>query len=218
MIWTRTISIRSVGLRQSIFLPVQRRCRSTPSDASSSSSSPFAWYVKKLDSHPHLTKGITSGIISGAGDLICQFLANDDDDWDYLRAGRFFLMGSFFCAPISHVWYNALSTRLLPGARTLKKVGQRLLVDQFGFAPIFLPSFMAVLWTMEGRSNIPQQLVEVTPDLMVANWSLWIPAMTINFGFVPLKYQVLFGNVVALLWSVYVSYANAESKERQETP
>ena len=90
------------------------------------------------------------------------------------------------------------------------------MVDQFGFAPIFLPSFMGVLWTLEGRSNIPQQLVEVSPDLIVANWSLWVPAMTINFGFVPLKYQVLFGNVVALLWNVYLSYMNAVSKEHQE--
>jgi hypothetical protein len=33
-----------------------------------------AWYSKKLDTHPLLTKGITSGMIAGTGDFICQYL------------------------------------------------------------------------------------------------------------------------------------------------
>jgi hypothetical protein len=215
---TSTMAMRSVGLRQSVILPLQRRCASSDSSLSSSSSSLFGWYAKKLDSHPLLTKGITSGIISGTGDVICQFLSNPDGGGglDFLRTGRFFLMGAFWVAPVTHLWYGALSTRLLPGKRTVWKVGQRLAVDQFAFSPIFLPSFMGILWTLEGRTNIPNQLVEVLPELLVASWSLWIPAMSINFGFVPLKYQVLFGNVAALMWTVYLSYKNAASKERQE--
>lgn len=210
---TRTIAkVRSGGSRFSAILPVQHRCFSS---SSSSSFSLFGWYAKKLDSHPLLTKGISAGIISGSGDFICQFLTNPEDGgFDFLRTGHFFLMGSFFVAPVTHIWYSALSTRLLPGNRTIIRVTQRLVVDQFGFAPIFLPSFMGVLWTMEGRTNIPTQVMDILPDLLVANWSLWVPAMAVNFGFVPLKYQVLYGNVVALLWNVYLSWLNATTKDQ----
>lgn len=125
-------------------------------------------------------------------------------------------MGAAWVAPITHVWYGALSTRLIPGPRSLSRITQRLVVDQFAFAPLFLPSFIGCLWILEGRDNIVQQLKEMIPDLMVANWSLWIPSMAVNFALVPLKYQVLFSNVVALTWNVYLSWVNAASLKNTE--
>jgi protein Mpv17 len=50
-----------------------------------------------------------------------------------------------------------------------------------------------------------------------ANFALWIPAQIVNFSLVPLNYQVLFGNVVALLWNVYLSWVNATTRT-PETP
>jgi hypothetical protein len=59
----------------------RRRWNSSSSSSSSrsttqreSSGSFVAWYSKKLDTHPLLTKGITSGMIAGTGDFICQYL------------------------------------------------------------------------------------------------------------------------------------------------
>ena len=66
---------------------------------------------------------------------------------------------------------------------------------------------------MEGRSNIYQSLQTTGPSVIQANWALWIPAQLVNFGMVPLNYQVLFGNVVALLWNVYLSWINVASRE-----
>lgn len=181
-----------------------------------SSSRWFAWYSKKLETHPLLTKGITSGLISGTADGLCQVISEPENPWDVLRTGRFFIMGAVWAAPITHVWYGALSTRLIPGPRSLSRITQRLVVDQFGFAPLFLPSFVGCLWILEGRDNIVQQLKEMIPDLIVANWSLWIPAMAVNFALVPLKYQVLFSNVVAFSWNVYLSWVNAASLKNME--
>mmetsp|Transcript_2627 Transcript_2627/g.3977 ORF Transcript_2627/g.3977 Transcript_2627/m.3977 type:complete len:191 (+) Transcript_2627:3-575(+) len=179
----------------------------------------FEWYSNKLDTHPLLTKAITSGIIGGSGDLICQYLSNNkkQKNIDWLRTGRFFLMGVIWVAPVTHVWYGLVSTRLLPGPSTVAIVSKRVLVDQFGFAPIFLPCFMGGLFLLEGRPNIPQQVREMAPDAIVANWALWIPAMTVNFAIVPLKYQVLFGNVVALAWTVYLSYISAAPQPKETT-
>ena len=35
---------------------------------------PLRWYVSKLETHPLTTKIITSGLMSGCGDLLCQYL------------------------------------------------------------------------------------------------------------------------------------------------
>ena len=186
--------------------------RHIKSQSSSKGHSWFRWYAEKLDTHPLLTKGLTSGIIAGSGDVICQSL-DKEQSWDILRSCRFFLMGSLWVAPITHVWYGALSMRLLPGPASALRVTQRVIVDQFGFAPIFLPTFMTWLWVLEGRDNIQEQLIQTVPEMIVAGWTLWIPAMTINFAVVPIKYQVLFSNMVALLWNVYLSYKSASTKK-----
>lgn len=214
MLWQRASFLRQSGR----LLRTQRQWFSK--NSSSSKESLFAWYTKKLDTHPLLTKGITSGIIAGTGDGICQFLSvSENDDWkmDWLRTGRFFIMGCFWVAPCTHVWYNFLNTQLFPGPSTVWRVTQRVMVDQFGFAVLFLPSFMGLLWLMEGRHDIPQQLMTIGPDVLVANWSLWIPVMSINFAIVPVKFQVLFGNVFALLWNTYLSYMSALSEQNQTT-
>jgi hypothetical protein len=197
---------------------ITTKCFSSSSAAASKNSKTsfhlFTWYAQKLDTHPFLTKGISSGIIASSADFICQKLSNHNEKWDQPRTGRFFIMGTFFVAPVIHFWFLALHTKILPGASTWQKVVQRVLVDQLLFAPIFLPSFLSGLWLLEGSrsiSTIQTQLVEEMPELMVANWALWVPAMTINFGMVPIKFQVLFSNVVALVWNVYLSYKSAET-------
>ena len=62
---------------------------------------------------------------------------------------------------------------------------------------------------MEGTGNaeIQQALVREYAGVMKANWLLWIPAQLANFKLVPLKYQVLFTNVVELVWNAFLSYA-----------
>eukprot|EP00539_Tryblionella_compressa_P002950 CAMPEP_0178736806 /NCGR_PEP_ID=MMETSP0744-20121128/2638_1 /TAXON_ID=913974 /ORGANISM="Nitzschia punctata, Strain CCMP561" /LENGTH=188 /DNA_ID=CAMNT_0020389307 /DNA_START=152 /DNA_END=718 /DNA_ORIENTATION=- len=185
-----------------------------------------------------LTKTISSGLIAASGDIICQYLSHhhhqhhpellsgdhsvekDQEDTtistkiknDWYRTGRFFLMGSLWVAPVTSYWYTTLATRLVPGKTTAIRVAKRLALDQFGFAPLFCPSFMGLLWLLEGYSmtDVGYKVVAVAPDIIVANWVLWIPAMAINFSVIPLKFQVLYGNVIALLWNVYISYMSSK--------
>ena len=66
---------------------------------------------------------------------------------------------------------------------------------------------MAVLLFVEGH---PHPLAEVQAKwwpAVVANWKLWVPAQLINFGLVPLHFQVLFANGVAVAWNTYLSWA-----------
>lgn len=225
--WQRTFS-KFPWTNRFFSLARSKRFSSNGNGNNSSSSLPrlslFAWYSQKLDTHPLLTKAISSGIIAATGDGMCQVLSSGTTEsdknkiFDWLRNGRFFIMGAFWVAPCTHIWYGLLSTRIFPGPSTLQRVTQRVILDQFGFAVAFQPSFMGLLWLMEGRTNIVEQLKEVVPDVLVANWSLWIPAMAFNFAFFPIKFQVLFGNVVALLWNTYLSYMSALSMKRHTTP
>lgn len=231
---------------------------------------PFLWYSSKLETHPMTTKCLTSGFLSAAGDLLCQYLVhannnnnnnlitttpknddNSDDDNngdivmttktkngfqpDYIRTSRFAFIGAAFVAPIIHYWYGFLVTTLAPGnSTTLWNVAKRLTYDQFLFAPIFLPSVMVNLMILEGRSFttttttttqdstttnntdndqllIWSKLKKDYPDAILANWLLWIPSMIINFAFVPYKFMVLYSNVIAFVWNMYLSWKTQDS-------
>jgi hypothetical protein len=229
---TNTLALPSTTGRRS-FASSAKKQGETPSNEKQSSffSSLLAWYSNKLDTHPLLTKAISSGVIAGSGDFLCQLFVDprnadavkDDDDngvvskesstslladWDMARTGRFAILGAFFVAPGIHYWYNALSMRIIPGAATVSNVLKRVAVDQFLFSPLFLQVWLSALWTMEGETKletVPGRLMEATPTILVANWILWIPAQLLNFRMVPVKYQVLYSNVVALFWNVYLS-------------
>jgi len=179
---------------------------------------PLAWYSRKLDSHPITTKSISSAVITVLGDLLSQYIEAKHKkkrfDWDALRTSRFGLMGLALVGPVIHFWYGAVF-RLFPGTN-VTAVAKRVMIDQFAFAPIFLPTFMSGIWILEGKnmSELLLNLQRELPTAIVANWSLWIPAQIINFRFVPLKYQVLFSNFVGFIWNTYLSFTlNYERKE-----
>jgi len=139
---------------------------------------------------------------------------------DWYRTGRFFLIGAFFVAPATHVWYGFLSTRLIPGKASPKRIVQRLCIDQFGAAPLFCNTFMGLLWLLEGKKSsvVRTELIEAAPKLIVSNWKLWIPAMGVMFNVVPLKFQVLYSNFVGLIWTVYLSYASTRLQKSSSPP
>ena len=99
---------------------------------------PLQWYATKLDTHPITTKCISSGLISGSGDMLCQYLINakkvdttipasvvsnenerdnhinSECSFDWIRTMNFSILGSFLVAPTVHVWYGYLS-QVFPG-------------------------------------------------------------------------------------------------------
>lgn len=122
------------------------------------------------------TKCITSGIISGSGDLLCQYLSSKQNDtpkqpggsdttssteddnrdivetdqtnnFDWLRTLRFTILGSFLVAPTVHAWYGYLMSSI-PGTG-ISAIGKRLFCDQILFAPLFLPTFLSCLTVLE---------------------------------------------------------------------
>ena len=201
-----------------------RKLSSTPrpntaksKSGSPATSNPFAWYGELLETHPLLTKAVTGGIIAASGDVICQNIPTSDEKgekrvekpFDFLRTLRFGFLGFALIAPAMHHWYGQLMARI-PGtsmAATLKRTA----LDQLVFAPVIVPTFMGSLFLLQGKNmkEIRDDIGDVYADTILMNWSLWVPAMLVNFGFTPLKYQVLFSNTVGLGWNTYLSYKTA---------
>ena len=62
---------------------------------------------------------------------------------------------------------------------------------------------------LEGRpQEIIPSLKEIYVEVMLTNYKLWIPMQLLNFGLIPVQYQVLMSNITALVWNTYLSYIN----------
>jgi len=133
---------------------------------------------------------------------------------DQMRLARFGAMGFFLVAPSVYVWFGALHM-YVPGS-SVWAVTKRVLYDQLVYSPIFEPILVLSLMAMEGRSQ--QHMMDFLTNgklsaLVVANWVLWFPAQFINFAFVPFKWQVLFSNLVSVIWNAYLSWTTFEQDD-----
>jgi hypothetical protein len=178
----------------------------------------LAWYSRMLDTHPIITKSVSSAFIGGSGDIVSQYIAAQNEKrpfaWDAVRTFRFGFLGLVLIGPVIHVWYGSVM-RWFPG-QSASAVIKRVALDQIFFSPMFLPTFLSGLWLLEGKdfNQVLLALKHTLPTAIVANWGLWVPAQIINFRFVPGKYQVLFSNFVGFVWNAYLSYtAHSDDQE-----
>lgn len=142
-------------------------------------SNPLQWYAYKLDTHPITTKVLTSGFISGSGDLLCQYIVSkkkdeerenqentplSEESFDWTRTLRFTILGSFLVAPTVHVWYGHLMSSI-PGT-SISAVVKRLFFDQGLFAPLFTSTFISCLTVLEhvSPSDRSDRDIEQTVD------------------------------------------------------
>lgn len=179
----------------------------------------LAWYTGHLRKTPLLTKAITSAGIGMIGELLGAYLrsrnpqAPKTDRMQLLK--RLVVFGSYgmLCTgPLLHYWYAALeriaaSFSLTGDIALLVKV----LLQQGVFTPPFLLFTLAYINYFLSM-DVTKTVREVKNAYAVAlftNWKVWTVAQAVNFKAVPLDYRVLFGNLVALWWNVYLSMLSA---------
>lgn len=108
-----------------------------------------------LQTHPLKTKTITSAILFGIGDGICQLLVEKKKEFDYRRCFNFFVGGGV-CGPILHYWYgflgNLVAKPCLAAKPKLVKTLLQVSIDQTMCSPLFLSFFYAVINTLDGKS------------------------------------------------------------------
>lgn len=58
--------------------------------------------------------------------------------------------------------------------------------------------------------DVARKLKHDFPDILVANWKLWPAVQLLNFYFVPLNFQVVLVQLVAVFWNTYISFKTSE--------
>ncbi|CDW91795.1 mpv17 pmp22 family protein [Stylonychia lemnae] len=167
-------------------------------------------YNYHLSTRPLVTKMITSGAIGAFGDLLCQTFENrtkKEKSYNLQRTKSFFLTGTFFIAPLLHLSYSIVLPRLVPELTTVGAI-KKLALDQLVFAPVVVTMFYPVINFIEGKPF--QQSIEDLKNkfipTMITNYKIWPLANFINFTFIPIQYQVLWANMISLLFNACLSF------------
>lgn len=115
-------------------------------------------------------------------------------------------MLSILQGPVFRTWYGILNKYI--GSQGKSVAVKKVIVDQFLFAPTFLGIFLSTLGALEGKKfdNIKDDLNKNYLDILKANYSIWPAVQLVNFYVIPLKFQVLCVQTVALFWNTYVSW------------
>ncbi|XP_062999821.1 peroxisomal membrane protein 2 [Elgaria multicarinata webbii] len=167
----------------------------------------LARYLLLLRLYPVLTKAVSSAILSALGSLLSQVIEKSHkkrslDLWGPLR---FAIYGLVFTGPLSHYFYLYLE-QLIPSDVPLAVV-KRLLLDRLVVAPAFLALFFFIMNLLEGKdtSAFVKRVKSGYWPALKMNWKMWTPVQFVNLNYVPMQFQVLFGNLVALVWFAYLA-------------
>jgi protein Mpv17 len=128
-------------------------------------------------------------------------------------------MNVFMVGPTLHYWYRWLGIRF-PGT-SMGSVAKRVFTDEFIFTPLYYPVFLTLLWKLEhgeklSFTKIGSMLWAEMPTLILAEWIIYVPTQSLNFRYVPGKFQVLFSNVVGIVWNGYLSWTADKAHEGAE--
>lgn len=95
---------------------------------------------------------------------------------------------------------------------------KRVLLDQLLFSPVFLAVFFAYNHIGErGRlAGLSNHFKGAYTETLKANYKLWPLVQCINFYLIPLNYQLLFLNFVAIGWTAFLSNVNAKASQAHE--
>ncbi|XP_026324092.1 protein Mpv17 [Hyposmocoma kahamanoa] len=173
----------------------------------------FKLYQQALVRRPYLIQAIQAGALMGAGDLISQTLIEKKQlkHVDYMRTIKFSSIGLFVGGPALRFWYGKLNQHLGSSGKStaLKKV----FLDQFVFAPTFLFFLLTTVDVMNGKNleTIKNNVGENYFDVLKTNYYIWPWVQLVNFYYIPLQYQVLLVQFVALFWNTYLSWKTNNS-------
>ncbi|KAH9300624.1 hypothetical protein KI387_012207, partial [Taxus chinensis] len=131
---------------------------------------------------------------------------------DWKRAATTGMFGFGFVGPIGHFWYEGLEHvtkhRLRLRPRSFQFIAAKLAADSLIFGPVHLVAFFTYMGLASGK-KIDQIKENIKRDFLPAfmmEESTWTVVQTVNFRFVPVRYQLLYVNLFCLLDSAFLSW------------
>lgn len=194
-------------------------------------------YQRLLAKYPFRTQAVQAGILMGLGDEIAQNFIEQRKfkDLDFKRTTQFACIGLCIAGPATRTWYGILHRYIgsAGGVVVLKKV----CCDQLLFAPTFIFVLLSVIGILQGndREHLKEKIKNEYPEILKNNYKVmftissftylknlkvqcffqvWPMVQLCNFYFVPLQYQVLVVQSIALLWNTYISYTTSIARQK----
>ncbi|XP_043685498.1 protein Mpv17 [Vespula pensylvanica] len=168
----------------------------------------FKSYQKLLSKYPVRIQAMQAGILMGLGDQLSQNLIERRKfkDLDFVRTSHFASIGFFIAGPATTTWYRILDKYI--GSKGGVIVVKKVLCDQLLFAPTFLSILLVSIGLLQGSNinSLKHKLETSYFEILINNYKIWPMVQLVNFYFIPLQYQVLLVQSVALLWNTYISY------------
>lgn len=171
-----------------------------------------AWYLRKLDQRPLLTKSLTAGAIYTSSDLCSQGLsalnAGDSESvsWDAARSARMLAVGLFMSGPLLHLWFGRVG-KLIPG-RDVPSTMKKLVLGQIFFGPAFCAAFFSINAYAQGErgAQITQRLQRDLIPTLKNGLMYWPVCDFITYRYVPIPLQPLVSNSFSFLWTIYLTF------------
>lgn len=154
-------------------------------------------------------EGLNAAIIMGAGDMIAQFAIEKKSFKDYNvgRTARFSAIGFCVVGPALRKWYVTLDRLIKKDQPAFQRGLKKMAIDQTCFAPPFtlVLSYLVPFVNGKRHKDIVKSIKENYVSIMKRSYMLWPIAQVINFSCIPVSYQVVYVQLIALIWNCYLS-------------
>lgn len=166
-------------------------------------------YKSAIRKFPIASQAVQASLLMGVGDVIAQHAVEKVplNSLNFRRTAEFSALGLFLVGPTLRFWYGRLDKLVSPKQVAWKVAVKKASLDQFVFAPAFIVVFTSSISFMQGMNteSVVERLKAEYTTILKTNYVIWPTAQLINFALVPLNYQVLFVQMVAIIWNTYLS-------------
>jgi len=128
--------------------------------------------------------------------------------YDKMRGLRFMAFSALVGTPVAYFWYGWLDATILPLAPvSAQAIITKVVMDQVLYSPVMTSLFFSGMAVCDGKgvSGALTMIREKLWPTLLATWVLWPAAHVINFMYVPTDLRILYINIVAIVWTAYLS-------------
>ena len=102
-------------------------------------------------------------------------------------------------------------------ARRQLPFAAKVFLNQAVLGPVVVTTFFAWTFALQGKmAEYPEKIRRDTLPTLKRGWAFWVPAASVNFAVVPLRFQVLYMSCCSIVWNYILS--TAAGKNNQPAP
>lgn len=160
---------------------------------------------------------LTCGVKASLADCIVQVRSWTESEHaiEMKRNAAYIIYGGIFIGLMCHIEYDFLFPQLFGTNHDAGTIVKEVLFDNFVSAPLmWLPPcyfIKAVMFDYPLKEGLDRYLTDVDEGLLYKYWTLWLPAQTISFSFVPDQLRVLFMACISFGWFIVLSSSQSQT-------